>query len=135
MGSIPGWGRSPGGGSGNPLQYSCLENPKDRGVWWAMVHGFAESNTPERLTHTHTQLLDNSALVSALQPRESAVSTALLTQMTLYTLKYWGNLNSIWLQVLKICRSTGGKTGSWVAMESCLEVCKNIMDGGNVHGH
>ena len=54
MGSIPGWGRSPGGGSGNPLQYSCLENPKDRGVWWAMVHGFAESNTPERLTHTHT---------------------------------------------------------------------------------
>ena len=33
MGSIPGLGRSPGGGHGNPLQYSCLENPKDRGAW------------------------------------------------------------------------------------------------------
>ena len=36
---IPGSGRSPGGGNGYPLQYSCLENPKDRGVWWATVHG------------------------------------------------------------------------------------------------
>ena len=38
-GSIPGSGRSPGGGNGNPLQYSCLGNPKDRGAWWATVHG------------------------------------------------------------------------------------------------
>ena len=37
-GSIPGSGRSPGGGYGNPLQYSCLENPMDRGAWWAIVH-------------------------------------------------------------------------------------------------
>ena len=37
-GSIPGWGRSPGGGSGNPLQYSCLENPMDRGAWRPTVH-------------------------------------------------------------------------------------------------
>ena len=36
---IPGWGRSPGEGNGNPLQYSCLENPMDRGAWWATVHG------------------------------------------------------------------------------------------------
>ena len=35
--SIPGSGRSPGGGNGNPLQYSCLENPVDRGAWWATV--------------------------------------------------------------------------------------------------
>ena len=35
---IPGLGRSPGGGNGNPLQYSCLQNPMDRGVWWAIVH-------------------------------------------------------------------------------------------------
>ena len=34
-GSIAGWGRSPGGGNGNPLQYSCLQNPMDRGAWWA----------------------------------------------------------------------------------------------------
>ena len=39
VGSIPGWGRSPGGGQGNPLQYSCLENPMARGAWWAAVCG------------------------------------------------------------------------------------------------
>ena len=44
-GLIPGWGRSPGGGHGNPLQYSCLENPMDRGAWWATVHGIAKSRT------------------------------------------------------------------------------------------
>ena len=41
MGSIPGLGRPPGEGHGNPLQYSCLENPIDRGAWWATVHGVA----------------------------------------------------------------------------------------------
>ena len=45
MGSIPRSGRSPGEGHGNPLQYSCLENPMDRGAWWATVHGVAESWT------------------------------------------------------------------------------------------
>ena len=43
--SIPGWGRSPGEGNGNPLQYSCLENPMDRGVWQATVRGVAKSWT------------------------------------------------------------------------------------------
>ena len=42
MGSIPGWGISPGGGHGNPLQYSCLENPMNRGTWWSLVHGVAD---------------------------------------------------------------------------------------------
>ena len=45
LGSIPELGRSPGEGSGNPLQYSCLGNPMDRGTWWAMVHGVARSQT------------------------------------------------------------------------------------------
>ena len=44
-GSIPGSGRSPGGGHGNPLQYSCLENPMERGAWQAVIHGVAESQT------------------------------------------------------------------------------------------
>ena len=44
-GSIPGWGRSPGEGNGSPLQYSCLENPMDRGAWWAVVHGVEKSWT------------------------------------------------------------------------------------------
>ena len=45
MGLIPGLGRSPGGGHGNPLQYSCLENPMDRGAWWATVHGVIKNWT------------------------------------------------------------------------------------------
>ena len=44
-GLIPGLGRSPGGGHGNPCQYSCLENPTDRGVWWATVHRVEKSRT------------------------------------------------------------------------------------------
>jgi len=43
VGLLPGLGRSPGEGSGNLLQYSCLGNPMDRGVWWATVHGVAKS--------------------------------------------------------------------------------------------
>ena len=45
LGLIPGPGRSPGGGQGNPLQYSCLENPLDRGAWRATVHGLEKSWT------------------------------------------------------------------------------------------
>ena len=45
LGFIPGLGRSPGEGNGNPLQYSCLENPMDRGAWWAAVHGVAKTRT------------------------------------------------------------------------------------------
>ena len=45
-GSIPGLGRSPEEGHGNPLQYSCLENPMDRRAWWATVHGVTKSRTP-----------------------------------------------------------------------------------------
>ena len=45
VGSIPGLGRSPRGGNDNPLQYSCLENPMDRGAWRAPVHGVAKSWT------------------------------------------------------------------------------------------
>ena len=64
MGSIPEWGRSPGGGNDNPFQYSCLENLIDRGVWQASVHGLlAKSDKTKQLsmsvcmhTHTHTHL-------------------------------------------------------------------------------
>ena len=45
MGSIPGLGRCPGGGHGNLLQYSCLENPMDRGAWHAMLHRVAKNGT------------------------------------------------------------------------------------------
>jgi len=54
-GSTPGSGRSPGGGHGNPLQYSCLENPMDRGAWRATVYGITKSQT--RLKQLSTQSL------------------------------------------------------------------------------
>ena len=53
LGSIPGSERFPGGGNGNPLQYSCLGNPMDRGAWWAAVHGVTESQTQLSM-HAHT---------------------------------------------------------------------------------
>ena len=53
-GSIPGLGRSPGGGHGNPLQYSCVENSTDREAWWATVHGVVQSKT--RLSNWHTYI-------------------------------------------------------------------------------
>ena len=51
-GLIAGSGKFPGGGHGNPLQYSCLENPTDRGAWWARVHGVTKRQT--RLTQLST---------------------------------------------------------------------------------
>ena len=54
MSSIPGRGRSPGGGHSNPLQYPCLENPVDRGAWWAIVHGVTKGRGRSVKTHTHT---------------------------------------------------------------------------------
>jgi len=50
LGSILGSERSPGEGNGCPLQYSCLENSMDRGAWWAIVHGFVESDMTEQIT-------------------------------------------------------------------------------------
>ena len=55
-GLISGSGRSPREGHGNPLQYSCLENPKDRGAWWATVHIVAKTQT--RLKQLSTQAPD-----------------------------------------------------------------------------
>ena len=63
---IPGLGRSPGGENGNPLQYSCLESPTNRGAWWATGHRVAKSQTQlERLNmHAHRQEIHMPALLS-----------------------------------------------------------------------
>ena len=67
-GLIPKSGRSPGEGNGNPLQYSCLENPIDRGAWRATVHlrGHKKSDTAE-YTHTHTVILEKMAKINDLK--------------------------------------------------------------------
>ena len=67
-GSIPGWGRPPGEGNGNPLQYSSLENAMDRGTWWATVHGVAESQTWLTTTFTfHFPVNSPAAAAKSLQ--------------------------------------------------------------------
>ena len=57
MGLIPGLGRSPGGGHGNPLQYACLENPISRGAWWATVHEVTELGMTEQLNNSSSKAL------------------------------------------------------------------------------
>ena len=52
---IPGLGRSPGEGNGNPLQYSCLGNPMDRGAWWATVHGLHTVGHDAATKYTHNR--------------------------------------------------------------------------------
>ena len=69
VGSIPGLGRSARGGNGNPPQYSCLENPRDRGAWWAPVYGVAQSRT--RLT----QLSSSSSSLHGKQPVQGQALT------------------------------------------------------------
>ena len=59
MSSISGLGRSPGGGHGSPLQYSCLENPMDRGAWQATVHRVTQSQTQLKQLSTHACMIKN----------------------------------------------------------------------------
>ena len=75
VGSIPGSGRSRGGGCGNPLQYSCLENPMDRGAWWAMVHRVAKSWTwLSAFARTHVRAAQNLVTPNALLQASQADS-------------------------------------------------------------
>ena len=84
MGLIPGLGRSPGGEHGNPLQYSCLENPMDRGVWGAAVHGVAKTRTRLKRLQTHTavqqsaEALPLTGPVDALYPPDLSFTHSLL---------------------------------------------------------
>ena len=56
VGLIPGSGKSPGEGNGNPLQYSCLENPMDRGSWWVTVHGATKGSATIEVTKQQQQV-------------------------------------------------------------------------------
>ena len=74
LGSIPGSGRSPGEGHGNPLQYSCLENPMDSGAWWATVH---------RVTKSWTQLSARAKLLQIIGSiKERSIKGGVLAKMS-----------------------------------------------------
>ena len=81
-GSIPGWGRSPEEGNGNPLRYSCLENPRDGGAWWAAVYGVTQSRT--RLKQ-----------LSSSSSSSSSSRASLVTQMVKESACNVGDLGSI----------------------------------------
>ena len=70
-GSIPGLGRSPGGGRGNPLQYSCLENPMDRWDWQATIHRVTQSRTQLKQLSTHTHIYKKQAWMNYLNSQSS----------------------------------------------------------------
>ena len=98
-GSIPGSGRSPGEGNGNPLQYSCLENPMDGGAWWATVHGVAESWT--RLSDFTSSLWEqNNTVLSIRRHFVSMYQIIEITQKnTKCTISYdfaWYNSKNLW---------------------------------------
>ena len=78
-GLIPGSGRSPGGGHGNPLQYSCLENPMDGVDWQATVHGVAKSQTLLKLLSMHSMHIQS----IHKSTRDFCVPTVLLTKPVL----------------------------------------------------
>ena len=85
MGLIPGFGKSPWGGNGNSLQYSCLENPLDRGAWQALVHGVAKNWT--RLSNwAHTHSLCSRHDVFGLKKQNSISNYDVETQSTIWVI-------------------------------------------------
>ena len=90
-GSVSESGRSPGGGNGNPLQYSCLENPMDGGPWWAAVHGVAKS--PTRLSD-FTFTLHSYTLEKEMATHSSALAWRILGTGSLVGCHLWGQTES-----------------------------------------
>ena len=112
-GSIPGWGRSPGEENGKPLQYSCLENPTDRGAWQAMVHGVAESDTTMQLS-TYTQdpfHLRHSTILSKFSREDCTVAAdfSLFFFYDIWDLSSWTRDGT--------CAPCSGSLDHWTARE------------------
>ena len=116
MGLIPGLGRSPAGGNGNPLQYSCLENPMDRGAWWAAVHGVAKSQTwLSYWAHTHCDFgLAVWSVASFTTIEDTYLKRFLLQSVP------WGKENHTDISELSCVASTSSKLGGYVKLQSKL---------------
>ena len=91
-GSIPGLGKSPEGGNGNPFQYSCLENSIDPGAWQATVPRATESDTTEQLTHTHTHTHTSIGFQVALMVKNSPANAADIKDADSITVFFWNSL-------------------------------------------
>ena len=88
MGLILRSGRSPEGGNGNPLQYSCLENLMDRGAWWPTIHGFAKRDDWSNLAHVHAHMLYMN-IVRRVNPKISLNKKKIL--FSFYFVSIWDN--------------------------------------------
>ena len=100
LGLIPGWGRSPGGGHGNPLQYFCLENPMDRGAWQTTVQTVTETRLKWLSAHTHVYTVQGVCSEVHMIRSELSVSGCALSGMALFratVLGTWESLHSsVW---------------------------------------
>ena len=141
VGSIPGSGRSPGIGNGNPLQYSCLENSMDRGAWWAMVHGVIQSwarlNTKKStwslyLWSSQGQLLARSGgLPDRAEPTPTPVSlSSAWTPLACgcpHALHIHTHHHLLWVRP--------SPSQSWAPTHWSLRVCLSVSKEGNSLGH
>ena len=119
MSLIPGSGRSPGEGSGNPLQYSRLENPMDRGARWATAHGVTELDTTEWLIHTHIRKKVGKEVKKWLVCLTLSPSTNPWLPSSL--LKKISNNSDSW----QLC--FWGKRRGWVVMTSYRPSCRGVL--------
>ena len=98
MGSIPGSGRSPGEGNGNPLQYSCLENPMDKRAWWAVVHMSTQSWTWLKQLSMHAGTHSGS-----ISSETQVASSSLLCHPYVWFSLLWSqnswSISALWIQV------------------------------------
>ena len=114
LGFDPGMGRSPGGGNGNPLQYSCVENSLGRGTWWATVHRAAELDKTER-AHTHRCLL----IITSWSFEQNSLSTRIPPMKS-----YLGNPTSpVWPQPDINYIQLGGSSLTRTLPHTCAASC------------